>query len=135
GAAAPGERNDVHRVEQRVDGVRDHTASERRGVQAVHDDEQLVERHAAAAEEAAGKGLVDDPREPWRRLGGAARELALTPRARLEDEVARPLEGRLGQLVVPAVQGAPPPTDRVDLVDEHDALAAPLAGEPLRLPR
>ena len=73
--------------------------AERRRVEAVHHDEQLVERHAAAA---AAEHLP--PGNAWltialSRGGGRARararELLLPPRARLEDEVARLLEGRL----------------------------------------
>ena len=74
--------------------------AERRAVEAVHHDEQLVERHAAAtaAEHAAGRNAwfaIVLRRDGGAALGRALLELLVAPRARLEHEVARLLERRL----------------------------------------
>ncbi len=54
-------RDDVERVEERVEAVGDDALGQRRVVDAVHDDEQLVERQRAAAAAHAGHHeLVDD---------------------------------------------------------------------------
>ena len=81
-------------------------------------------------------------------LGRARLEHALAPAARLEDQVAARVErsvraeeeviGDVGRCEASdgraAAERLPAHPDGVDLVDEDDALAAPLAGEPLRLP-
>ena len=84
-----------------------------------------------------------------RRSGARSLEHPLAPAPRLEDQVAaagdrsaRPEEEvvmdvrrgeRSGRRAV--AERLPAHPDCVDLVDEDDALAAPLAGKPLRLPR
>src|SRR5262249_737414 len=67
--------------------------------------------------------------------GRAQLELLVAPGACLEHEVAGLLERRLRLRVVvrPLPERGAPHADGVDLVDEDDALAAPLAREPLRL--
>src|SRR5262249_19179338 len=151
-------RNHVARIEEGVDPVGKHLLEEGRVVDAVHDDEQLVERQGAAhPAEHAWERLVDDPGQPREEPGGgdrplgALREQTLPPGARLEDQVAR---GRLGAepsveaVVLEVVDAGPrrhrslalaerlaPTANGVDLVDEDDALTAPLAGELLRLAR
>ena len=153
--------HDEARVEQRVRPVRDHPSHERRVVDAVHHDEQLVERHAAPATHAAreheaveahqarGEAALAD----GRRL--AAVEELVAPGPRLEDQVARRVErapGAVEEVLVEARgrqrrdvdRSAEAPgtaakrlaahPDGVDLVDEDDARAAPLARGPLGLP-
>ena len=147
-------RDDVDPVEQRVRLVREELLEERRVVDAVHDHEQLVERERAAAAHSAREHEVGDVVHPARERGWAGRlrralgEEALAPLLVLEDEVARGVEcaERTVEEVVVHVRRArasrdaaearverlPAHADGVDLVDEDDALAAPLAREPLR---
>src|SRR5262249_34873389 len=123
---------------------------------AVHRHEQLVEGEAAHAAHHPGEDpLVDrvgQPAEPRRigrtRLGRALAEHPLAPLLVLTDEVAARVDGTPGAEVLrlpshtgtgrhPAGAGKSlaPHADGVDLVDEDDALAAPLACELLRLAR
>ena len=159
-AAADPARDDVDPVEEGVDLVREELLHEGRVVDSVHDDEQLVQRERAAAAHPAredeAQGAVR-PRDEGRRtlpVRGALGEEALTPVAVLEDEVAggveraeRPEEEQVVHVVgegrphaalgasEAGIEHVPPHADGVDLVDEDDALAAPLAGEPLRAAR
>ena len=149
-------RHDVDRVQDRVDLAREPAAEERRVVDAVHGYEQLVERETAAhAAHSREHALVHDPGglgEPARirRTGlfGPLAEHVLAPCLVLADQIAtridrspRPVELRHELLVrhpTPAGRTAKRLTahpNRVDLVDEDDALAAPLAGQLLRLAR
>ena len=104
-----------------------------------------------------GKRLVDDrghavhPARIGARRGRLSlREQAITPAARLEHEIAarvqrprRPVEAMvlepaprlIGVIDRGAAERRAAHADGVDLVDEDDALAAPLGGELLRLPR
>src|SRR5438034_1044804 len=89
--------------------------------------------------------LVEDPPEsPWLRRRLALGEQPVAPRAGLEDHVAGrvqrtegPVEERLldsrGGVARAAAESRAPHADGVDLVDEDDALAAPLARELLGL--
>ena len=88
-------RHDVERVEERVEAVGDDALRQRRVVDAVHHDEQLVERERAAAAHAGDHELVDDALHPVheRRVDGpgrlgAHREHPVAPGARLDHEVA-----------------------------------------------
>ena len=148
-------------VEQRVRPVREDTAEERRVVDAVHDDEQLVERQAAhPTAHAAGEHEAVEAhhrRSPGSRLSpivGVSRcvEELLAPGARLEDQVARGVERAprteeevlvrahrrqrrdVDRAAEPCAERLAAHADGVDLVDEDDAGAAPLAGGALRLP-
>jgi hypothetical protein len=83
-------RDHEHRVQEGVDAVGDHLAHQRRLVDAVHHDQQLVERHAAHAATHAEAGIEaldalggtghERPIAGGRRLG-ALREQPLSPRA------------------------------------------------------
>ena len=93
---ADARRDEVRRVEERVRPVREEPPEERRVVDPVHDDEQLVQRQLAPAahhprERAA---LVEDPGEPagLRGLALPLGEEAVAPGARLEDHVAGRVE-------------------------------------------
>ena len=102
-----------------------------------------------------GNDLVDEPVQPHHEAGldghrRPHREQPLTPRAGLQDQIAAG-----GERAVPGRRSTAPPcwaatgpapscprpeagaahADGVDLVDEDDALAAPLAGQPLGLAR
>ena len=148
-------RHDVDAVEERVQLARQELAEEGRVVDSVHHDEELVERERAPHPEATGEHEGEDAVHAGGDGGGAGRlrralgEEPLPPAAVLEDEVAggvqrpeRAVPEELVQVVrsMPAgraaaeagVERLPPHPDGVDLVDEDDALAAPLAGEPLR---
>ena len=90
-------RDDVDAVEQRVRLVREELLEERRVVDAVHHDEQLVECEPAAthpAREHEVHDVVHPAREPGRawRLRCALGEEPLAPLPVLEDEVARRIE-------------------------------------------
>ena len=126
---------------------------QRRVVDAVHHDEQLVERERAAAAHAGDHELVDRALQPARRspgrraAGGAARiENSRSRHSRVSSsEVAVrrqravvPVEQVVVDRVVAVRAGSrrratAAHADGVDLVDEDDALAAPLGREPLRL--
>ena len=149
-------RNEVHGVEPGVGLVREDAAEERRLVDAVHLHEQLVEGQAAHTAAHEGEIALDGARDAagpaQRGLGLALAEQALAPGGGLEDHVAGPVQrahgaveaqvgDRRGRVLVagggagaghPADALAAPP-DGVDLVDEDDALAAPLLGQPLGL--
>ena len=147
-------RHDVGGVEERVEPAREDALGERRVVDPVHDDEQLVQGEPAALAH-AGEGEVEDRAEPRLQPGRSQPlrrpllEHPLAPAPRLEDQVAAAGERavRAEEEVVgdvrrreaadrrAAAERLAAHADRVDLVDEDDALAAPLAGEPLRLPR
>ena len=145
-------RDHVDGVEERVDAVGDEATHERRVVDAVHHHEQLVQRELPLPAHHPGQDSlvheVADPRQPGRvrrsPLRCALLEHVLAPRAALHDQVAarvdcpvRPVERRL-RIERPRVlplQRLPAHPDGVDLVDEDDALAAPLTREPFRLPR
>ena len=121
----------------------------RRVVDAVHHDQQLVERElAAAAHHPAGDALVR--RSAGRndgygtRLGRALREELVAPGARLEDHVAARVERAVRPEEEEVLErrwrhrrgdARAAPADGVDLVDEDDALAAPFRRELLRLAR
>ena len=143
-------RDDVARVEQRVRPVREQAPEEGRVVDPVHHDEELVQRELAAAAQHPGNApppwLKIRPRPRRRRLGLALGEQALPPCARLENHVARRVQravraveersprcGRRCSCAPPERRAAH--ADGVDLVDEDDALAAPLARELLGLAR
>ena len=97
-------RDDVDRVQEGVEAVREHLAHERRAADPVHHDEQLVERElAAAAAEHARHDLVHGAAEPVHDRGVgrtgfrcALREQPLAPRARLEHHVAARVERAVG---------------------------------------
>jgi hypothetical protein len=148
-------RDEVRRVQEGVDAVRDELAEERRLVDAVHLHEQLVEgelaAHAAHAREHVAGDVVAHRRERRRehvRARLRARgEQPVAPVAALDDDVARareraprPVErglleaGAADRLEpVAALERLAAHADRVDLVDEHHALPAPLAREPAGL--
>jgi hypothetical protein len=144
--------DDVERVEERVQAVRDELARDGRVVDAVHHDEQLVQRQRAAAAHAGDHELVDRALQPpddrgvgLRRRRGAHREQAVAPLARLDQQVAVGRERAVGAVEEVVVDGVlavgleagaerlAAHADRVDLVDEDDALSAPLGRELLRL--
>ena len=136
-------RHEVHRVQERVQAVGDDALGHRRVVDAVHHHEQRVERQPAAAH-ARDHHLLDRPRELLveRRvrvaaLGLALAEHLLAPRRVLDDDVVREvLEAGLGPVgEAAAAERLPAHADRVDLVDEDDALAAPLGRLLARAPR
>jgi hypothetical protein len=147
-------RDDVRGVQEGVEAAREHTLRERRVVDSVHHDEQLVERQLAHAAAHARECEVDERSDARLQAGGAGTvgcpqlEHPLAPAPRLEDQIAaagdrpvRPEEevvvnvrGREGADRCPASERLPPHPDGVDLVDEDDALSAPFAREPLRLP-
>jgi len=128
---------------------------QRRLVDAVHHHEQLVERQRAPrAAHARDHELIDRALHApdHRRVGRAARfgaqlEHPLAPGARLDHQVAvgrQRAGGPEEQVVVDRealvggeswLQRLAAQPDRVDLVDEHDALAAPLRGQLLGLAR
>src|SRR5439155_3700125 len=126
--------------------VREEPPEEGRIGDPVHDDEELVESElAATAEHPGGAALVEDPSQArGRGRGLALRKQPVAPRAGLEDHVAgrverapvaeeeRVLETR-SRVAGRAAEGLAPHADGVDLVDEDDALAAPLPRELLRL--
>ena len=148
-------RDDVRRVEHGVELARQHPAHERRIVDPVHDHEQLVECERAAAHPGPAREheVLDaqQPRvEPARRDGArlALVEDPVAPCLRLEDEVAGRVQRApgsvehrrlrvhdLGARAHARVQRLPAHADGVDLVDEDDARAAPLARQPLGLAR
>ena len=147
-------RHDVERVEARVDALGAHALHQRRVVDAVHDDQQLVEREPAAA---AHHPRASSCRGPRRRSSrspagrpaprGSARMANMRSRhaavssTRSPSRVSAPCgpKNSSSWIVRPCSGWKPEPSDcaahadRVDLVDEHDALAAPLAREPLGL--
>ena len=149
-------RDDVGRVQECVHPVRRPTLEERRVVDAVHHDEQLVQReltHAAAHH--PGHELLHDPAQETDFLGPALRRTGLeqpvAPGSRLQDQVLTRVERAVRSVKRVVLEAARRRTahpadrtaaaerraahaDRVDLVDEDDALAAPLRGQPLRLP-
>src|SRR4029079_26387 len=153
GAPHQATRDDVDAVEQRVRLVREELLEEGRVVDAVHDDEQLVERERAGAHPAREHEVHDvvhalrERGRAWR-LRRALGEETVAPLAILEDEVAarveraeRPVEevvvhvrrpGAAPEAAEPGVERLPAHADGVDLVDEDDALAAPLTREALR---
>ncbi len=145
--------HDVGGVQERVEPAREHPLREGRIVDAVHHHEQLVERQPRAAAHAGEREVEcrgDSRLQAGRAetLGRTQFEHPLAPAPRLEDQIAAACDGSARpeeEVVVDVRRGEgtgrcaaaeclPAHPDCVDLVDEDDALAAPLAGEPLRLP-
>ena len=132
--------DEVDGVERRVAEPREQAPEHARAVDAVHHHEQLVERARAAAAHASGHDVVVDPpqqRDPaGSRRGRVPLEEKVVARgARLACEV-RARAGREHGCGEPARAAQPgtPRSERVDLVDEDDALPAPLARQALGLP-
>jgi len=148
----PIRRDHVRRVEECVDEIGEEPAEEGRVVDPVHDDEKLVEGQLAhPAHHPGHHALIHDCGQAGE-AGGSGPSLALgeeplTPGAGLEDHVlarvqspVRAVEEEVLEAVpgVHARNGAPAECraahpDGIDLVDEDDALAAPLPRQLLRL--
>ena len=90
-------RDHVEGIEQRVQPIRDHAAEERRVVDPVHHDQELVQGEPAAAAEhpREGSSLVEDAVARLR-LGLALCEDPLPPGPRLEDQVLTSGERAVG---------------------------------------
>jgi hypothetical protein len=151
--AADPARDDEARVEHRVQLARERAPHPRRVVDSVHDDEELVEGEPTAhSTHRAGEHEVVELAEPCVHAArhtvgnrGALLEQAVAPRPRLDDQVAGGVAGapraveeevldvgavrQRDEPLGPRAERLPSHADGIDLVDEHDALSAPLAGE------
>ena len=150
-------RDDVAGVHPGVQPVHPKPPPERRAADAVHHDEQRVERPAALAEHATRRDdPVDRPGDPRHERGRcrvlalrAHREQPVAPFTGLDHQIAAGRQRAVGAVEAEVVdagdanrirgharaQRGAALADGIDLVDEDDALAAPLARKPLGLPR